>query len=178
MIRRAKGTGSAGLRPAAPARARSSGSSRRPRTGRHESSSTWNTTSFSRDALTRKLEVDLEQAVGAAAGVHLDAELDLRLAAADAQAFRRAGVVEGQIAGELGQDPEHRAFVGGVHGGAASVEEVSASVMDFLRAYGGDETSEKRGRSANMRSKGGTVSLSRVTRRGLTRSIKAYIELL
>ncbi|MNI68967.1 hypothetical protein D3C73_1246920 [compost metagenome] len=55
--------------------------------------------------LDRQLQIDFEQTVGAALGVHFDAHVDGRLAV-DAQAVRRLGVFERQVADVLGQDTE------------------------------------------------------------------------
>ncbi len=56
-----------------------------------------------------QLQVHLEQAVRAAAGVELHAEVDGRLRQAAVQGVRRAGALERQVANELGQDADARA---------------------------------------------------------------------
>ena len=53
-----------------------------------------------------ELQVDLVQPVLAATGVHLDAEVDLRLVLGGAQRVRRARVLHRQVADELGQDAD------------------------------------------------------------------------
>ena len=79
--------------------------------------------------LGRELQVHLEEAVGTAAGVHFDADVDLRLQtlAVGPERFRRQRVLEGQIADELGENAEaglRDIAVGSGGGGRVAHEEI------------------------------------------------------
>jgi hypothetical protein len=67
----------------------------------------------------RQLEVDLEQAIFATPGIHLNAKVDLGLRRTGAHGFGRARIFKGQVTNELRQDPDAGAIVGTVWLGLA-----------------------------------------------------------
>ena len=91
-------------------------------------------TVFARGA-GRELQVHLEQAILATAGVHFHAQVDLRLGAGSAQGVGRPRVFERQVADELGQDANagHKGF-GAVRlafGGRVGVGHENLSVLEL-----------------------------------------------